>query len=87
MGMRRQGFLDALGSAAAGWPCCLDAHPFFWALISPNVANARANTSLKSHIKSRISRMVADVFALSALPMANMLLLRKYPMIRGSEIL
>ena len=64
-----------------------DAQPFCCALISPNLASARSNISLKSHIESRISRMVADVLARSALPKANMLLLRKYPMIRGSEIL
>ncbi len=63
------------------------AQPFCCALISPNLASARSNISLKSHIESRISRMVADVLARSALPKANMLLLRKYPMIRGSEIL
>ena len=67
--------------------CCPLTQPFCCALISPNLASARPNISLKSHIESRISRMVADVFALSALPKANMLLLRKYPMIRGSEIL
>src|SRR5262249_23613430 len=67
--------------------CLPDAHPFCCALISPNLASARPNISLKRHIESRISRMVADVFALLALPKANMLLLRKYPMIRGSEIL
>ena len=47
---------------------CLITQPFCCALISPNLASARSNISLKSHIESRISRMVADVFALSALP-------------------
>ena len=62
------------------------AHPFRCALTSSYLVSARTHTSLKSHIESKISRMVADVFARSALPKANMLLLRKYPMIRGSEI-
>src|ERR1700730_8395532 len=57
------------------------------ALISLNLARARSNLSLKSHIASRISRKVADVLALSAFPKVKILLLRKYPMIVGSEIL
>jgi hypothetical protein len=63
------------------------AHPFCCALISSYLASARTHTSSNSHIESMISRKVADVLARSALPKANMLLLRKYPMIRGSEIL
>jgi TonB family protein len=56
------------------------------ALISSNLASACSNLSLKSHIASMISRKVADVLALSACPNVKMLLLRKYPMIVGSEI-
>src|SRR6516225_1881881 len=48
------------------------------ALISLNLASARSNLSLKSHIASSISRKVADVFALSARPYVNTLLLRRY---------
>src|SRR5262247_2786952 len=61
--------------------------PFRCALISLNLDSARSNLSLKSHIASRISPKVADVFALSARPKVKMLLLRKNPMIVGSEIL
>ena len=61
-------------------------HAGYAYLIWPNSDIARSNLSLKSHIASRIWRIVADVFALSALPKAKMLLLRRYPMIRGSEI-
>ncbi len=46
-------------------------------LISLNLDSARSNLSLKSHIAFRISRTVADVFALSACPKVKMLLLRK----------
>ena len=60
--------------------------PYFWALISSNLAVARWNWRLNSHIASRISRNVAEVFARSAFPNANMLLLRRYPMMRGVEI-
>src|ERR1700741_2957588 len=60
--------------------------PFCRALISSNLESARSNLELKSHIASRISRKVADVFALSACPKAKMLLFRRYPMIVGSEI-
>ena len=56
------------------------------ALIWLNSARARSNLRLKSHIASRISRKVADLLALSACPNAKMLLFRRYPMIRGSEI-
>src|SRR4029077_2455654 len=66
-------------------PCRLQ--PFDRALISSNLESARSNLSLKSHIASRISRKVADVLALSACPKAKMLLLRRYPMIVGSEII
>src|SRR5262249_12354680 len=62
-------------------------HPFLCALISLNLDSARSNLSLKSHIASRISPKVADVFARSACPKVKMLLLRKNPMIVGSEIL
>src|SRR6516165_5756275 len=61
--------------------------PFRCALISLNLDSARSNLSLKSHIASRISPKVADVFARSARPKVKMLLLRKNPMIVGSEIL
>src|SRR5271163_847015 len=64
-----------------------DSQPFRRALISFNLDSARSNLSLKSHIASRISRKVADVFALSARPKVKTLLLRKYPIIVGSEIL
>ena len=60
---------------------------FYRALISSNFESARSNLSLKSHIASRISRKVADVFALSARPKVKMLLFRRYPMILGSAIL
>ncbi len=46
-------------------------------LISLNLDSARSNLSLKSYIAFRISRIVADVFALSACPKVKMLLLRK----------
>ena len=51
--------------------------PFFCALISLNLDSARSNFSLNSHIASRISRYVADVFALSDCPKLNMELLRR----------
>ena len=62
-------------------------HPFLCALISLNLDSARSNLSLKSHIAARISPKVADVFARSACPKVKTLLLRKNPMIVGSEIL
>ena len=68
----------------ADWPM---PQTFFPALTSSNVASARSNLELKSHIASIISRKVADVLALSACPKAKMLLFRRYPMILGSEIL
>src|SRR5262249_11912840 len=61
-------------------------HLFCRALISLNLDSARSNLSLKSHIASSISRIVADVLVLSARPNVKMLLLCKYPMILGSEI-
>jgi hypothetical protein len=51
--------------------------PFGCALISSNLDDARSNLSLKSHIASRISRKLADVFARSTCPNVKMLLLRK----------
>src|SRR5262249_3922570 len=56
------------------------------ALLSANLASACSNLALKSHIASRISRKVADDFARSARPKVKTLLLRRYPMIVGSEI-
>ena len=57
-------------------PACRP-QPFACFLISSNLASARSNFSLNSHIASRISRKVADVLALSACPKVNMLLLRR----------
>jgi hypothetical protein len=57
------------------------------ALISLNFANARSNTPLKSHIASRISRMVADVLEWSTCPNVKILLLRKYRITLGSDTL
>ena len=54
-----------------------DPHPFRCALISLNLDCARSNLSLNSHIASRISRKVAEVFALSACPKVKTLLLRR----------
>jgi len=54
--------------------------------ISSNLASARSNLSLNSHMASRISRKVAEVLALSACPKVKTLLLRKYPMMVESEI-
>src|SRR5438094_5373240 len=62
-------------------------YPLFRALISLNLDSARSNLFSNSHIALRISRKVADAFALSACPKVKMLLLRKCPMIVGSEIL
>ena len=59
---------------------------FFRALISLNVASARSNLLLNAHIAMKISRKLAEVFALSLCPNVKMLLLRKYPIIIGSEI-
>jgi len=59
----------------------------YWALMSMNLANARSNTPLKSHIAFSVSRSVADVLARSAFPKVKMLLLRKYRIILGSDIL
>src|SRR6476659_6015520 len=73
------------GESRPDWPALRQ--PFCPALISSNLESARSNLGLKSHIASRISRKVADVLALSACPKAKMLLFRRYPMIRGSEIL
>src|SRR3954468_11677909 len=61
-------------------------HPFCPALISLNFSSACSNLTLNSHIASRISRKFADVLARSAWPKVKTLLLRRYPMIRGSEI-
>jgi hypothetical protein len=68
------------GQLRSFYPCRLT-------LISLNFDSARSNLSLKSHIASRISRKVADCFALSAFPKVKMLLFRRYPMIVGLEIL
>src|SRR5208282_3119956 len=71
-------------------PCparCVVAYPYRRTMISFNLDSARSNLSLKSHIASRISRKVADVLALSACPKVKTLLLRKYPIMVGSEIL
>jgi hypothetical protein len=57
------------------------------ALIALNSASARSNLSLNSHMESRISRKLADVLARSVLPKVKMLLLRRYPITVGSEIL
>src|SRR5712671_549808 len=87
-GRRRRGRVQE--PVRSGMPVRLavaGSHPFCRALISLNLASARSNLSLKSHIASRISRKIADVLALSACPKAKMLLFRRYPMIRGSEIL
>jgi 2-aminoadipate transaminase len=48
-----------------------------WARISSDFASARSNLSLNSHIASRISRNVAEAFALSVWPKVKILLLRK----------
>jgi hypothetical protein len=77
--------VGAPGETRSGCICRL--HPFCPTLISSNLASARSNLALKSHIASRISRKVAEVLALSACPNAKMLLFRRYPMIVGSEIL
>jgi len=53
---------------------------------SSNFVRACSNLMLKSHIALRISRRLADVRALSARPRAKMPLLRRYFMIRGSEM-
>src|SRR5579863_3755957 len=57
------------------------------ALILLNSASALSNLSLNSHMASRISRKVADVLARSTCPNVKTLLLRKYPITVGSEIL
>ena len=56
-------------------------------VISLNLESACSNFISKSHIASRISRKVADVFVRSTWPKVKMLLLRKYPNIVGSDIL
>src|SRR5215472_2387425 len=74
------------GRQARHKACRHPARPLSCALISSNLARARSNLSLNSHIASRISRKVAEVLARSALPKVNMLLLRKYPMTVGPEM-
>ena len=76
---------DRNSSRRSGRQETAESHPFFQPLISSNFDSARSNLSLKSHIASRISRKVADVFALSSCPKVKMLLLRKYPIILGSD--
>src|SRR6185436_12002624 len=68
-------FAAATTAASPCRPGDHGARPFSCALISSNLARARSNLSLNSHIASRISRKVAEVRALSALPKVNMLLL------------
>src|SRR6266496_1028586 len=52
-------------------------HVFRCAWISLNLDSALSNLSLNSHIALRISRNVADIFALSVWPKVKILLFRK----------
>jgi hypothetical protein len=90
----REGSQDDFCPFAAQSELCLTGTSCLWrqpcshrALISLNFANARSNTPLKSHIASRISRMVAEVRERSTCPNVKILLLRKYRITIGSDTL
>src|SRR5262249_43252666 len=80
-GSRREQLPAIMVRSQPGRTCPPDyrVRPLACALISSNLALARSNLSLNSHIASRISRKVAEVLARSALPKVKMLLLRRYP--------